>query len=87
MVGGLLSEVLAFAPDSATLIALSVVLPVLFLFYVHYSVGARRCRRVLCHAPISTALMIAAPIHNGAASKPMDWAHSRVRAPPAGTTT
>ena len=44
MVGGLLSEVLAFAPDSATLIALSVVLPVLFLFYVHYSVGARRCR-------------------------------------------
>jgi DnaJ-domain-containing protein 1 len=45
MVGGLLSEVLAFAPDSATLIALSAVLPVLFLLYVHYSVGARRCRR------------------------------------------
>jgi DnaJ-domain-containing protein 1 len=44
MVGGLLSEVLAFAPDSATLIALSVVLPVLFLLYSHYSVGARRCR-------------------------------------------
>ena len=44
MVGGLLSEVLAFAPDSATLVALSAVLPVLFLFYVHYSLGARRCR-------------------------------------------
>jgi hypothetical protein len=42
MVGGLFSEVLAFAPDSATLIALSVVLPVLFLSYVHYSLGARR---------------------------------------------
>jgi DnaJ-domain-containing protein 1 len=44
MVGGLLSEVLAFAPDRATLVALSAVLPVLFLFYVHYSLGARRCR-------------------------------------------
>jgi hypothetical protein len=44
MVGGLFSEVLAFAPDSATLIALSAVLPVLFISYVRYSLGARRCR-------------------------------------------
>jgi DnaJ-domain-containing protein 1 len=44
MVGGLFSEVLAFAPGSATLIALVVVLPVLFLSYVHYSLGARRFR-------------------------------------------
>src|SRR5262249_45770359 len=44
MVGGLFSGVLAFAPGSATLVALSVALPVLFLSYVHYSLGARRSR-------------------------------------------
>jgi DnaJ domain len=42
MVGGLFSDVLAFAPGSATLIALLAALPVLFLSYVHYSLGARR---------------------------------------------
>ena len=44
MVGGLLSEILAFAPGSATLIALSLVAPVLFVSYVHCSLGARRSR-------------------------------------------
>ena len=44
MAGGLFSEVLSFAPNSATLFALSAVLTILFVSYVHYSVSARRCR-------------------------------------------
>jgi DnaJ-domain-containing protein 1 len=42
MVGGLFSEVLAFAPGSGTLVALLMVLLVLFLSYMHYSLGATR---------------------------------------------
>jgi hypothetical protein len=44
MAGGLFSEVLSIAPNGATLFALLAVLAILFVSYVHYSVGARRCR-------------------------------------------
>ena len=44
MVGGLFSEVMAFAPDSTTLGALSGVLPFLLFSFVYYSLEARRCR-------------------------------------------
>ena len=40
----LLSEVLSFAPSSATLLALLAVLPVLLVIYVRYCIEARRVR-------------------------------------------
>jgi DnaJ domain len=44
MAGELFSEVISFAPNSATLFALLLALPILFASYVHYNLGTRRCR-------------------------------------------
>jgi hypothetical protein len=54
MPGGLLSEALAFAPNSAALFALLAMLPALCALYLHFSVGARKLRPTLSLGQLET---------------------------------